>query len=147
MTDNYYFKYKYYSKYKCSDSWQTPPDFYDKLNHEFDFDFDPCPLNDNWVVDGLKIDWGKRVFVNPPYSDIGSWLVKAREEIFKNSDLIVFLLPVWTDSSWFHDYIYKKCFEIRFIRGLIPFGLNGVFSVPFPKFPVMLVIFKKEGLN
>lgn len=40
---------------------------YDELNKEFDFD--PCPLHHNiedW--DGLKIEWGKVNFINPPYS-------------------------------------------------------------------------------
>lgn len=30
---------------KHSDNWATPKDFYDKLNAEFVFDSDPCPLN------------------------------------------------------------------------------------------------------
>ena len=25
------------------DDWKTPRDFYNKLNTEFNFDFDPCP--------------------------------------------------------------------------------------------------------
>jgi len=42
-----------------SDNWATPKEFYDKLNEEFNFDFDPCPLNHNisdW--NGLEIEWG-----------------------------------------------------------------------------------------
>ena len=49
---------------KKTDNWATPQWLYDKLNDEFDFDFDPCPLNSK--VDGLNIKWGKRNFVNPP---------------------------------------------------------------------------------
>ncbi len=30
---------------KHSDNWATPKQFYDKLNKEFNFDFDPCPYN------------------------------------------------------------------------------------------------------
>ena len=30
---------------KKTDNWQTPKWLYDELNEEFDFDFDPCPLN------------------------------------------------------------------------------------------------------
>ena len=30
-----------------SDDWATPKEFYDKLNAEFAFDFDPCHLNEN----------------------------------------------------------------------------------------------------
>ena len=43
---------------KKTDNWATPQWLYDKLNDEFDFDFDPCPLNSK--VDGLNIKWGKR---------------------------------------------------------------------------------------
>ena len=52
-----------------SDHWATPADVYNELNKEFQFDFDPCPLNHNtseW--DGLQVDWGKSTFCNPPYN-------------------------------------------------------------------------------
>ena len=39
-----------------SDNWATPKEFYDALNAEFGFDFDPCPLNSEF--DGLQIEWG-----------------------------------------------------------------------------------------
>jgi hypothetical protein len=38
--------------------WATPSNFYDKLNKEFNFDFDPCPFMhdlDKW--NGLEVDW------------------------------------------------------------------------------------------
>ena len=44
-----------------SDNWATPKEFYDKLNEEFNFDFDPCPLNTGEITpenDGLLIEWG-----------------------------------------------------------------------------------------
>ena len=50
-----------------SDNWETPKELYNSLNAEFDFDFDPCPINCK-SFDGLEIDWGKSNFVNPPYS-------------------------------------------------------------------------------
>ena len=49
---------------KHSDNWATPKEFYDKLNVEFLFDFDPCPLNTNDITpdnDGLLIEWGKKI--------------------------------------------------------------------------------------
>lgn len=52
-----------------NDNWATPPEFYEKLNKEFHFDFDPCPLNhDENEWDGLKCGWSYVNFVNPPYS-------------------------------------------------------------------------------
>ena len=49
------------------DDWKTPDDLLQNLNKEFNFDFDPCPLYCT-EFDGLKIDWGKSNFINPPYS-------------------------------------------------------------------------------
>ena len=54
-----------------SDNWETPKELYDELDAEFDFDFDPCPINTSEITpdkDGLLIDWGKRNFINPSYS-------------------------------------------------------------------------------
>ena len=54
---------------KHSDNWETPKELYDKLNEEFDFNFDPCPINhDTNKWNGLEIDWKERNFINPPYS-------------------------------------------------------------------------------
>lgn len=33
-----------------SDNWATPKEFYDKLNAEFAFDFDPCPLGEKYLA-------------------------------------------------------------------------------------------------
>ena len=35
--------------------WTTPQNLFDKLNKEFDFDYDPCPLNGRG---GLKANGG-----------------------------------------------------------------------------------------
>ena len=50
------------------DDWKTPKDFYDKLNEEFHFDFDPCPCMHDMSWNGLEVEWGVVNFVNPPYS-------------------------------------------------------------------------------
>lgn len=117
---------------------KTPSAFYDRLNNEFDFDFDPCPLNSK--IDGLSIDWGKRVYVNPPYGKyIPIWLNKAINEIKKgNSELIVFLIPSYTDVKWFHEIVLPLSYEIRFIKGRLKFGDHNN-TAPFAS---MVVIFK-----
>ncbi len=102
-----------------TDNWQTPPELYNELNKEFDFDFDPCPLKPTF--DGLNIDWKKRCYVNPPYSKIKEFLIKAHEEINKgNTDIVVFLTFSNTDTKWFHDYVYNQS-EIRFLKGRLKF--------------------------
>jgi len=101
-------------------NWATPKDLYDELHKEFNFDFDPCPLNAKF--DGLKIDWGKRNFINPPYERKikTNFVYKAIEE-YKKGKLCVLLLPVSTSSVLFHNYIKPNTTEIRFIKGRVKF--------------------------
>lgn len=110
----------------AGDDWKTPDDLYNKLNEEFNFDFDPCPLNhDLSLWDGLKIEWGESNFVNPPYSKKlkEAFINKAFEES-KKGKKVVMLLPVSTSTKIFHDVILPNC-EIRFLRGRVKFeGIN-----------------------
>lgn len=109
------------------DDWKTPPEFYDKLNEEFQFDFDPCPFqHDISKWDGLKIDWLQKNFINPPYSRVikDKFVIKALEES-KKGKLCVLLLAVSTSTKLFHDVILPNAKDIRFIRGRIKFhGIN-----------------------
>jgi hypothetical protein len=107
-----------------SDDWSTPKDFYDKLNDEFHFDFDPCPLNSE--VDGLMIEWGRSNFVNPPYSrQLKEAFVEKALFESKYGKTCVLLLPVSTSTKLFHDVILPNAKEIRFVRGRIRFiGTN-----------------------
>ena len=108
-------------------NWKTPDSLYKQLNKEFNFDFDPCPLNHNLDLwDGLKIEWGKHNFINPPYSRKlkENFILKAVEESRKGK-LCVMLLPVSTSTKIFHENILPNKKEIRFIRGRIKFeGIN-----------------------
>lgn len=118
---------------------KTPSGFYNQINDEFHFDFDPCPLNPDYEVDGLSIDWGKRVYVNPPYGkEVRSWLEKGLQERENgNSELVVFLLPAYTDVKWFHEIVLPMAKEIRFIKGRLKFGEHSN-TAPFAN---MLIVF------
>ena len=114
---------------KHSDNWVTPKELYDRLNGEFDFDFDPCPLNTGEITperDGLIIEWGDRNFVNPPYSrKLKEAFVRRALDESKNGKLCVLLLPVSTSTVLFHDVIQPNAKEIRFLRGRVKFeGVN-----------------------
>lgn len=130
-----HFKALYSSK-----TWEypTPKRFYEALEAEFHFTFDPCPIGGN--IDGrspLFCEWkGKRVFCNPPYGpEISKFLLRAQE-----AKIAVFLLPARTDTRWFHDLVLGKADEIRFIRGRLCFG-DGADRAPFPS---MVVIFRNN---
>ena len=69
-----------------TDMWETPQDFFDKLNAEFHFTMDACAVEQNAKCerfispqeDGLKASWDGVVWCNPPYGKtIGKWVQKA----------------------------------------------------------------------
>lgn len=116
--------------------WPTPKSFYEQLDREFGFNFDPCPLGGS--EDGrstLFVSWkGKRVFCNPPYGpEIPKFLKR-----FEEAELAVFLIPARTDTKWFHEICLPRAKEIRFVKGRLRFG-DGKYPAPFPS---MVVIFE-----
>ena len=129
---------------KKTDNWSTPDYLYKKLDQEFNFDFDPCPLNSTF--DGLTIQWGKRNFVNPPYSNVVGFLQKAHYELeYGKAELCVFLTFANTDTKWFHNYCYNIG-ELRFIKGRLKFvDENGKIKNSAMR-PSMLVILTKENI-
>lgn len=131
----------------ATDMWANPQSFFDELNTEFHFTLDPCATKANakcnkfYTIDedGLQQDWkGEVVFCNPPYGKmISSWVRKCSQESKKPNTTVVALLPARTDTRYFHDYIYGKAKEIRFIKGRLKFG-DSKNSAPFPS---MVVVF------
>lgn len=125
--------------------WETPQEFFDKLNREFDFTLDACATPENAKCinfyspeqDGLSMPWRGRVWCNPPYGrQVGQWVKKAYMSA-QTGALVVMLLPARTDTAWFHDYIYRRA-EIRFVRGRLKFG-GSRNSAPFPS---MVCVFR-----
>jgi phage N-6-adenine-methyltransferase len=128
---------------KKSDDWATPEWLYKELDAEFHFDFDPCPLNSTF--NGLDLPWFGSIFVNPPYSKLKSFLMKAHQELENgNAKAIVFLVFANTDTGWFHDYVLGKA-EIRFLRGRIKFvAANKRFNAMRPS---MICVFRRNDAD
>lgn len=133
-----------------TDLWETPQDFYDKLNEEFHFTLDVCALPENAKCekfytpkqDGLSLPWEGVCWCNPPYGrEIKKWVRKAWFSSAAGS-IVVMLLPARTDTQWFHDYIYDMPrVEVRFLRGRLKFG-GCKNTAPFPS---MVAIFREEA--
>ena len=130
-----------------TDLWDTPQDFFNKLNEEFHFEIDVCALPENAKcdkyytpnIDGLKQEWTGICWMNPPYGRaIGNWVKKAYESS-QNGATVVCLLPSRTDTKWWHEYCMKG--EIRFVKGRLKFG-SAKDSAPFPS---AVVIFSKDA--
>ncbi len=109
------------------DEWSTPQDVYDKLNAEFRFADDACPLAGD--SNGLMREWRSPCFCNPPYSSISVWCEKAALEAAAGKT-VVLLIPSRTDTRWWHRFVMQAS-EIRFIKGRLKFG-NAKNSAPFP---------------
>jgi len=133
-----------------SDEWATPQKLFDDLNNEFDFELDVCATEENHKCpeyftkeqDGLSKNWGgKRIWCNPPYSQIEKWVEKAFRETRTDRTIVVMLIPSRTDTRYFHNYIYQRS-EIRFVKGRLKFG-DGKGSAPFPS---MIIIFRGANI-
>ena len=128
--------------------WPTPDHLFEKLNAEFRFELDVCCLPENAKCgkyftpddDGLLQNWFGTVWCNPPYGNrIVDWVEKAYRESH-NGVTTVMLLPVRTDTRWFHSWVIGKA-EIRFLKGRLKFG-DAVNSAPFPS---MIVVYNNNS--
>lgn len=127
------------------DDWETPKDLFKKLDREFGFTQDVCANTNNKKCDnyfsiqddGLKQPWFGVAWMNPPYGrGIDKWLAKAYRESH-NDCICVCLLPVRSDTKWWHNYVMKS-YEIRLLTRRLSFeGSNN--KAPFP---AAIVIFK-----
>lgn len=144
----------------ASDEWYTPWRFFSRLDAEFHFTLDPCATPESAkcarfftaAEDGLTRSWeGERVFCNPPYSDLARWVPKARREA-ERAELVVLLVPSWTDRKWWHRCIeWERRFhspprvELRFLEGRLAFGYPGApGGGGAGTFPLVLVVWQRS---
>ena len=113
-----------------SDHWATPKYIYEQAMAKGMHD--PCPLHSE--TDGLKIEWGKDNFVNPPYSQLKAWVEKSIEE-HKNGKGVILLIPARTDTKAFK-LLFDYGSKITFISGRLKF--NEANTAPFPSMIVRL---------
>ena len=123
-----------------SEEWPTPTSFFDQLNREFGFTLDPCATRQNAKChryytkqeNGLDQDWGSHVvFCNPPYGKAMALWAHKCFEASTHGATVVLLAHARTDTRWFHDWVYGKAAEIRFVKGRLKFGA-ALHSAPFP---------------
>lgn len=134
----------------ATDMWETPGDFFSRLNDEFGFTVDVCAVPKNAKceryftpeMDGLKQQWAGVCWCNPPYGrGVGAWVKKACEAAACGAT-VVMLLPARTDTKCFHEWCLGKA-ELRFVRGRLKFGAAKN-SAPFPS---MVAVYLPSGVR
>lgn len=137
------------------EDWETPQDFYDRLNAKYHFEWDLAASDDNAKCscyftrddNSLEQDWeglSGNLFLNPPYGrELKLWVRKAANTKLKAKQNLVMLIPSRTDTSYWHDYIFKHA-EIEFLRGRLKFEVGGISGDSAP-FPSAVVIYTGDG--
>ena len=130
-------------------TWETPQDFFNKLNEIFNFNLDSCAETDttkcsNFYTkedDALTKDWKGVVWCNPPYGrEQAKFVLKAYEESVKHNSTVVVLIPARPDTKLWQNTIFPNANQLCFIKGRLKFG-GAKESAPFPS---ALVVFGKE---
>jgi phage N-6-adenine-methyltransferase len=120
------------------DDRRTPDDLFEEccnLAGVHHFDLDPAATNESargtyyydLEADGLVQDWFGNVWLNPPYSDLQSWVAKAFDS---DAEAVVMLLPAnRTEKSWWQDLvepgIRDGSVRAYFLRGRRRFNRPG----------------------
>ncbi|WFQ80236.1 phage N-6-adenine-methyltransferase [Xenorhabdus sp. SF857] len=108
------------------DFWQTPLPLFLALDLEFGFYLDAAANAQNTLCahylterdNALECDWVSygSTWVNPPYSNIKSWVEKAAIECQKQLQPVVMLVPSDTSVGWFK-LAMETVDEVRLITG------------------------------
>lgn len=85
------------------------------------------------------------MFCNPPYGrEIKHWVKKAyKESLEPYNECVVMVIPSRTDTIYWHDYIFNKAKDIKFLKGRLKFEVNGISKDPAP-FPSAIILYKQE---
>jgi len=117
-----------YNFSKQKNDYKTPPVLIEmalNIIDRFEFDLDTCcsdtdfPAKNhyiNGVTDGLTAKWSKYNWCNPPFDESKKWIKKAFEEQ-QNGNTTCMLLPVRTETKYWHDYIlFNSKVKIKWLR-------------------------------
>lgn len=128
-----------------SQEWETPQDFFDRLDEEFHFTLDAAATSENAKCrqyytlqdNALWQRWTGVVWCNPPYGRLIGKFVRRGFEAAQEGATVVMLIPARTDTRYWHNFVMKAK-EIRFVRGRLYFSDSG--RAPFPN---AVVVFEK----
>lgn len=141
-----------------SAEWETPDNFYKKLDDVFHFTIDLAATKENAKCeqyftekdDALSKEWNGVCFLNSPYGRIiTKWTNKVLEQL-DNYKTLVYLMPSRTDTKWFHKGLERAsvvCLikgRLKFINRLFPsYREDGNFKINSAPFPSAIMVFGK----
>ena len=128
--------------------WCTPPEIFDPLMNEFNFDLDAAADTQThrlprYLAPGMSclrdLAWpGKRIWMNPPYGRklelfvrraFREWAVQSFDPDF----ILVVLIPFRCRAAWWHECVIGRASEVRCVRKRIKFlrpdGTRGKFTM------------------
>ena len=127
--------------------YETPNSIFEPLQKEFNLQLDVCANQENHKLrtyfteeqDALTKNWNTNFWMNPPFGrQLQKFVKKAQEESQKNKVIGVCLIPVRSNTKWWHKHIIDTNSEVRFIKGEVKFvGFERGLWMPFA-----IVIFK-----
>lgn len=140
-----------------SDNWATPPDLMQTLHNEFWFNLEVCASADLRALgfdhipymgldngrDALVEPWGTYgdvCYINPPYSMLEEFTARAYTT---HTLKTVMLIPAYTDTKYWWNYIHGEADEVRFLKGRLRFWENGKPGKDTARFPSALVVFDR----
>lgn|SRR5574343_311399 len=102
-----------------TDVWLTPLEIVKSLGR---FDLDPCgeinhaTAKNIYSENGLNKEWFGRVWLNPPYSEVGLWL----DKMYESGSSGVALVFNRSDVGWFQKHI-RLCSHVFIPQGRLKF--------------------------
>lgn len=111
--------------------WMTPPEVFEPLMREFNFDLDAAADSDtarvgrfiNESADAISLpDWeGTSIWLNPPYGrKLEPFVRKAASEAAKGKQVVA-LIPFRCRAAWWHECVIGCALEVRCVRKRIRF--------------------------
>lgn len=131
-----------------SEEYETPKEIFEPLQKEFNLQLDVCATKEITKCklfftkedDALTKEWNKDFWMNPPFGRyLRHWVAKAFEDSKRYNVNGVLILPVRSNTLWWHKYIIDTKAEVRFLKGETKFvGHKRGLWLPFA-----IIIFKK----
>lgn len=124
-----------------NDLWETPPEILQEAIEMYGIHptLDVCATDENHKLDNyftpkdnaLDKNWDQDFFMNPPYSEIYTWMEKAYSEHLKHNVTASILVFGKISVKWFHKFVYDRpsdtwLAEFKPFDKRIRFLLNGV---------------------